>query len=335
MRARVSWPGPWAPGKSTGEARGVAELAHGVVGSPPRPQWTDAGFEIVKHVQFECRLSEPSHCKLSATLTTCRVLIIDNDFFPNENMHNIVKSGQELGDDASEMYELMSAFFNLVLFRVPGIWWKSLATLAIDQLHNVYYAWRMTLKIYLVDVVLNVHNEKALEQLWFPGNRYFTALAIAVALVVPNFCLMFTDEWKETRFEMGKSVRTHMKVNLFRKYLNYTDASKEQVPVQDMAGAMDAEIPEMVDGGSVFVFKAAKSLGKIVIVAYFLEAFISAVGRRGVVDGYDLETVPGVKTNETGKDVSVRSLVQVCVKHGEVSSAKDEMIVVFSNLMSR
>ena len=61
------------------------------------------------------------------------------------------------------MYELMSAFFNLVLFRVPGIWWKSLATLAIDQLHNVYYAWRMTLKIYLVDVVLNVHNEKALE----------------------------------------------------------------------------------------------------------------------------------------------------------------------------
>ena len=85
----------------------------------------------------------------------------------------------------------------------------------------------------------------------------------------------------------------------------------------------------------MFVSKAAKSLGKIVIVAYFLEAFISAVGRRGVVDGYDLETVPGVKTNETGKDVSVRSLVQVCVKHGEVSSAKDEMIVVFSNLMSR
>ena len=59
-------------------------------------------------------------------------------------------------------------------------------------------------------------------------------------------------------------------MNLFRKYLNYTEKSRQLVPLQDLKISMMEDIPELVSQGYLIIFELWSMLGKIVCIAYFM-----------------------------------------------------------------
>merc|ERR1719171_3310534 len=99
------------------------------------------------------------------------------------------------------------------------------------------------IRVYLIDVVLKVDDSSTEDRLLVPGSRKFTALALALAWILPNFVLLFVDGCKMGPLEMKQSIRTHHRVNFFRKYLNYAERSRKEVPIQSLTGTMNSDIP--------------------------------------------------------------------------------------------
>jgi len=217
-------------------------------------------------LEFQMHLVKPIGCKLGNT--RARVLILDDDIFPtNAYRKEIMSQDEEVV--ASISVRLLFCYLRFVFFRVPSIWWKSAITACLDQLSNVYYIMTIMMKVYLVDVVFHVSPETE-DRLLIPGNRYMSAMALAILWVVPNFILLGVGRLKVGPLDMSKAIRQHFQVNLFRKYLNYTEISKRQVPVQDLTTAMDADIPMLVDDGYMFMFDLFQGCGKILIVAFYM-----------------------------------------------------------------
>jgi len=140
----------------------------------------------------------------------------------------------------------------------------------MDQLQNVYYFVTIRLRIYLVDVVLNIHNKDTERELIFPGERLDTAIALGVIYFTPFILLMLLGYIKAGPLDMGCDIRKHLRVNLFRKYLNYSEESLEEVHLSDISASMKSEIPDIAENGYLMLFDLAQGTGKIVVVGIIL-----------------------------------------------------------------
>ena len=84
-----------------------------------------------------------------------------------------------------------------------------------------------------------------------PGSRNGTAIALAFAFVLPNVILLASDYFEMAVLEMGFYIRYHLRVNLFRKDLRYTEESRAQVPIQVLKISIMEDIPELVAQGAI------------------------------------------------------------------------------------
>lgn len=221
-------------------------------------------------LEFQVQLLElSSNCVLGRELWKTRVLILDDDIFPSNVYKREIMSGNEEVVAAISV-KLLVAYIKFVFLRVPTVWWKATLTLLVDQLWNVYYIMTIYMRVYLVDVILNVTDPSTSERCLVPGNRSLSAFALAVCWVAPNFVLLVVGRIKVGPLDMCKAIRQHFQVNLFRKYMNFTEDSKREVPVQDLTMAMDADIPMLVDDGFMCLFDIVQGIGKILVVAFFM-----------------------------------------------------------------
>ena len=138
------------------------------------------------------------------------------------------------------------------------------------MLGNAYYLSTIFLRVYLVDTVLDNITPGTSERLWFPGDRNSTSVALGLAWILPNFILLGSDYFEMAVLEMGFNIRYHLRVNLFRKYLNYTESSHHKVPLQDLKISMMEDIPELVSQGYLIIFELWAMLGKIACIAFFM-----------------------------------------------------------------
>merc|ERR1719311_947641 len=111
------------------------------------------------------------------------------------------------------------------VFRIPLVGFRTYVNLFLDQLYNVNYLIGIWLNVYLVDVVFNIKDEEAAKRLWIPNERLGTAIMVAVAYIVPRALLTFIEYLKEGQLAVSGRVKLHLKVNLFRKYLYYSQSS--------------------------------------------------------------------------------------------------------------
>lgn len=229
----------------------------------------DSLFETT--LEFRCHLSEAVNCTLGKYLCTSRVLIMDDDVFPSNDF-----KGRVCGDDfdeeklSRETITLVMTFMHFAFLRVPGVWWRTIVYALFDQLHNVYFLVCILLKVYMVDVVLGNTAGDEESRLLVTGDRHLTMVALAVLYVAPNLILMCVDYLKIGALDVGRLIRAHLQINLFRRYLNYTEDSKCEVPVQDLTCCMSSDIPMVVEQGYCFVFHLLRGLGKISIVSLFM-----------------------------------------------------------------
>jgi len=232
--------------------------------------YDDDNFDTT--LEFKVVLTDPVTCRFPecGKGVECTVLIIDNDMFPANCLEKEIHQGDfETMQKISN--KLLIEYVKFVYWRVPTIWWKSIVCLILGQLQNVYYLMVINLRVYLVDVVFNRHDmEKTDKLLFVEGQRFMTLVVIACLFVLPNFLLTAIDYMEMGPLDMGYAIRKHHRVNLFRKYLNYSRDSQEQVPVQELSSAMMNDIPDLAKKAFLVINDLLKGGGKIICVGWFM-----------------------------------------------------------------
>jgi len=227
-------------------------------------------------LEFKVSLSDAHGCLLGTQYTsqsTCRVQIIDDDVFPANKFRDRIEEGIAAHSEEalhSEGVSILCELMKFIFLRVHCVWWKSFVIALLDQLHNAYYMMQFFLRVYLIDVVLNVHTPGTAARLIVTNDRLHTAVWVGALWVAPTVLLVAIDRLKVGYLDMGRDIRRHLRVNLFRKYLNYNDASRNDVLLHEVVQGMAVDIPEVVENSYLMVFDFLRDLGKISCVAYLL-----------------------------------------------------------------
>ena len=212
-------------------------------------------------LDFHVVLYGASNCTIDPAGSRSVVMITDDDTFPSNAFEEEVKKESE-----EELYgvgwSLLFAFMCFCFNHVRTIRWKTCLCLLLSMLGNAYYLSTIFIRVYLVDTVLDNITPGTSERLWIPGDRDATSIAVGLAWILPNFILLGSDYFEMAVLEMGFNIRYHLRVNLFRKYLNYTDRAHQTVPLQDLKISMMEDIPELVSQGYLIIFELWAMLGK-------------------------------------------------------------------------
>jgi len=222
-------------------------------------------------LEFKIHLRNPENCEVGQYLHFARVKIIDNDFFPSTKYEEELSEGEE-GIESIPGWKLMIEYFKLN-FSVDGIAWRTTAILLLDQIHNIYKFMLLKIQIYLVDVLFNLEErEEKDEEIWLKlgpeGGRIYTARLIALLYIVPMVFLHIWDVQK-VYLDLGGISREYLQVNLFRKYLNYSEDSRQKVPSSHMQVAIIQDCDEVAEGYTSML-KLLQVVGKLVIVTSFI-----------------------------------------------------------------
>lgn len=165
-------------------------------------------------LEFKLHLSEPKNCTLGTYLHSCRVKVIDGDTFPSSRYQDLLSQGEK-GVRQIRSVGLFWQFWKLCFFQVPGIAWRTLLTMLLDQIRNGYRFFVLLLNIYLVDVLFNTKDPKTEEQLLTPS-RSDTAMIVGAALVVP-MVFVHLAEFIKVRMDLTGHLRLFLQSSLFRK----------------------------------------------------------------------------------------------------------------------
>eukprot|EP00913_Durusdinium_trenchii_P004380 g4059.t1 len=124
----------------------------------------------------------PENCVIQGDMSVAKVLIFDNDLFPSSEFEPYLQNINyvEEGSLHNIGFKLLWSFIRFTFLHVPSIWWKSIVAIFLAQLGNAYYLMTIYLKVYLVDVCLNVKDESTLDRLLVPGSRGLTAALLGL-----------------------------------------------------------------------------------------------------------------------------------------------------------
>ena len=212
-------------------------------------------------LDFKLVLKKPENCTLGLYLNSSQVLIIDDDIFHSNDFRSEL---EQQSDDAllSRGVALLLANARFMFSRVPTVRWKSVLVAAMDQFQNLYYLMTIFLKVYLIDVVLNLKDEESEKHLWVAGNRGLTASIVALLMVLPNLVILIMDRLKVGPLEMSLTIKSHFQTILLQKYLNYSDASREKIQVTDLMETAFIDIPDIAVKGYLTIFPMLESGGR-------------------------------------------------------------------------
>lgn len=231
------------------------------------PVLDDDAFDTT--LEFSCVLHRPSNCEVDYHSWYTRVMIHDEDTFPANHLKETLDQG---GADALMDIggTLLKAFYYFCYSHVPTIRWKSWMMILLANLDNLYYLLTIWLRVYMVDTVLALKNEEAMDHLWAPGDRGKTMILVGAIWVFPNFILLGVEYFEMVHLEIGFNIRYHLRVNLFRKFLSYTNESRLEVPIQDLKASIMEDIPDVVSNGYCGIFDILAMAGKLIMVSIFM-----------------------------------------------------------------
>lgn len=218
-------------------------------------------------LEFKVYLYEPKNCKLSNTVATSRVKILNEDVFPSNKYSERVQT-EELVSQIGPWSLFVSLLMHL--FRKPRIRDRTILCLIFDQLHNICLFVSMCVYIYMVDVLFE-RGASTRTYLLIKGDRYRTSLLIASWYVVPAFFLFAWDRCKVHLNIKGRCQR-HLQVSMMRQYLQYTDESRRHVTPTDLtlAATSNGEVVSDAYMAAISIFQTA---GKMLALVLFICLF--------------------------------------------------------------
>lgn len=185
-------------------------------------------------MEFMVKLTDPDNCQLGAYLKLCRVKVLNDDAFPTNKYNKEVKDGEEIPVGFALWWQYMR-----LNYAQPGMAWRTWLVILVDQVKNLYLFFKLWFNVYLVDVVLN-HHEDVSDKLLIPGNRQSTIVVMGVIWILPNILLHLWDIAQLFIAVKGKSV-AFLQEGLFREYLNFSEKSRTEVLPSDMIVCVSAD----------------------------------------------------------------------------------------------
>ena len=211
-------------------------------------------------LELQVVLTGADGCVIDPVGACSSIMIMDDDMFPSNRLEDDLQK-----EDEAALYDkgwtVLWDFMCFCYGHVREIRWKTNVVLLLSMLGNAYYLSTIFIRVNLVDTVLNTADAGTSSRLIVPGNRDASAMALALLWILPNFILLGSDYFEMKVLEMGFNIRYYLRVNLFRRYLNYTDKSRARVPIQDLKISMMDDIPELVSQGYLIVFELWAMLG--------------------------------------------------------------------------
>jgi len=212
-------------------------------------------------LEFSIRLFEAEGCLLSKAMSKARVKVIDNDVFPTNRMKNDLQDNESYERTSLDLF-VEYCKMNLVSANVAE---KSVQCLLIDQGPNLYFLLNTYLLQYVADDVLVGKKDDLL----CPGDVNATLFVVAALYVVPLGGLYLLERYRN-ELAIEEASRTLLQENVFRKYLDITDASRGEISSSGLSMIFSQDIEEVVSSGLMKIFDVAANLGRIVVVSYFI-----------------------------------------------------------------
>jgi len=170
-------------------------------------------------LEFTVKLADPRNCELGRFLFVARVKVIDTDVFPTNRFAEQIKTygPENLREAGIPATDLLLEYAKLNL-TYDNLNWKSFATIAIDQLENLYLLLSTYIIEYVADDVLgsNPHRPLLVE-----NNRDETLLAAVALYIIPNGILNILALW-QAELGIAQTARSKLQENIMTKYMNYT-----------------------------------------------------------------------------------------------------------------
>lgn len=228
-------------------------------------------------LDFRVHICDSVNCAIGDHLEHCLVKIVDVDKFPSNSLFAHYQpdgTQNNLREYVEEVSGTRLAFFYMsLLTRMGNNRLKVFTTILFDQTKTLYVCLQLYLWIYVPDVLFN-HDDENDDRLLVQveGNRrqsqLKTAFIVGLLYCLPMFVLMVWDKVKLFMDTKG-SVCKYMQKNLFRRYLNYSENSRQRVLPAHMQVAILKQAQELSEG-FVAMLDLFGILTKILAILYFV-----------------------------------------------------------------
>eukprot|EP00930_Biecheleria_cincta_P072846 TRINITY_DN6018_c0_g2_i1.p1 TRINITY_DN6018_c0_g2~~TRINITY_DN6018_c0_g2_i1.p1 ORF type:complete len:930 (-),score=128.93 TRINITY_DN6018_c0_g2_i1:71-2725(-) len=214
-------------------------------------------------MEFKLRLRNPEGCDLGKYLHLCRVQRLDDDLFPSNTYREEIEQGEESINNISA-FNLFWEYFNLNV-QIPGMAWRTYVTLFLDQLKNMYLLLSLVARTYLINVVL-ADGKDTEDELIFPDRR-ICAVLVGLSLIAPMFLIHYWDYKRVSMDIIGRS-KLFLQTTLLRKYLNYSEPSRQIVSAAHMQVAITQEATDVAQAYGE-VLNLAQNCGRVFLLTGF------------------------------------------------------------------
>eukprot|EP00929_Paragymnodinium_shiwhaense_P100186 TRINITY_DN6232_c0_g1_i1.p1 TRINITY_DN6232_c0_g1~~TRINITY_DN6232_c0_g1_i1.p1 ORF type:complete len:1010 (+),score=275.61 TRINITY_DN6232_c0_g1_i1:74-3103(+) len=261
---------------SSGKAGHRYKAASGTVMFKPGEHTKSFVVDIIEDhrynttLEFKVHLKDAKRCELGQYLHVARIKVIDNGMFPSKRFRKEMEAGGEVFENVPAM-PFFKDYFRLAFWQT-GMGWRTLVTLAFDQMKNFYLFFTLYVNIYLVDVLFNTKEESSKEELWFRSGpfdgRIYTAQAIGLLYVLPMLAL---HAWDYCRLHLDTEgmAKNWLRLSVFRKYLNYSAESRGAVSASEIQLAILNDTGG-VAGGYMATLNVLQHVGKLIVLVYFV-----------------------------------------------------------------
>jgi len=272
-------------------------------------------------LEFKVELAGPENCTLGLYLFRTRVKVIDNDKFPSSKYAEQLEEGEE-GIESISPWMLFWEFLKLN-FAAKEIKRRTIKYLIMGQVENLYLFLTLKINIYLVDVLFNLSPAERVEtedQLIL-DTRQNTAILIGALYIIPMFFLHFISV-QMCKLDLSGMTQEFIQSNMFRKYLNFSEQSREEVPASTVQIAIVQDAGELTEG-YMATCELVSVLGKLLILAYFvllenptaLVAIVIMPTAMLIFISLRSKVLSEVNEEFAGKSADVVQFVQECCQH--------------------
>jgi len=270
---RVRWTTKDSSGKAGRQykaAEGELIFGHNEIRKCIVIQLIDDGYWSTT-LEFKVELCEPEECELGLYLHTCRVKVLNDELFPTTKFKQVAAGEKAI--NSVHILQLWLEFLKLI-FHIEGIAWRTVLTILMSQLPNIYLVFQLQVNVYMVDVLFSeetIRNEGDSVAFIFPGlyfSRLTSAALVAFLYIMPMVVCHYW-EYRKVKLDIGAMVREFLQGSLIRRYLNYTDESRRAVQPAILQVSMLTDTVQLAVGYEMSV-KLAQAVGKTFLLALFI-----------------------------------------------------------------
>lgn len=217
--------------------------------------------------EFKVHLVNPQGCELGKYLHFCRVKVLERNIFPTG------KFAEEPGEDEWEEVQRLSGprlFWAYVCLnsQQPGMRWRTVLTLIMDQLPNIVMLLQAWMAIYMVDVVFNVGDKSSVHKLIFSKTRLREASILALLFILPTAALQAWDCAKIKLDLKGHAV-AFLRTNLVRRMLNYSEEAHAKVDLDRLEATIMEDV-NLLAAGYIAILDTFGTLGAVATLIAFV-----------------------------------------------------------------